>query len=60
MAVEKVLVPVRAVFGVGELGVETHERGEQLGNKEDGETDQELRVESTSGVRIRLALHDAR
>ncbi len=36
MAVEEVLMPVGAVFGVGKLGVETHERGEELGDEEDG------------------------
>lgn len=31
MAIEEVFMPLRAVGGVGELGVETHHRGEQLG-----------------------------
>ena len=37
MAVEEVLVPVGAVFGVCELGVEAHDCGEELGDEEDGE-----------------------
>ena len=35
MAVEEVFVPVGAVFGIGELGVEAHYRGEELGDEED-------------------------
>lgn len=31
VAVEEIFVPVAAVGGVGELGVETHDRGEDLG-----------------------------
>ena len=34
MAVEEVLMPVGAVFSVGELGVEAHYCGEELGDKE--------------------------
>ena len=35
MAVEEVFVPVGAVARVGELNVETHDRGEELCGKED-------------------------
>ena len=35
MAVEKVLVPMGAVGGIGELGVEAHYCGEDLGKEED-------------------------
>ena len=35
MAVEEVFVPVGAIFGVGELGVEAHYCGEELGDEED-------------------------
>ena len=31
-------MPVRAVFGVGKLGVEAHDGGEKLGDEEDGES----------------------
>ena len=34
VAVEEVFVPVGAVFGVGELGVEAHYCGEELGDEE--------------------------
>ena len=39
MAVEEVFVPVRAVFGVCELGVEAHYCGEELSDKEDKKAD---------------------
>lgn len=35
VAVEEVFVPVGAVLGVGELGVEAHYCGEELGDEED-------------------------
>ena len=35
MAVEQVFVPVGAVFGVGDLSVEAHYCGEELGDEED-------------------------
>ena len=31
MGVKQIFVPMRAVFGVGQLGVETHDGGEELG-----------------------------
>lgn len=34
MAIEEVFVPLRAVGGVSELDVKTHDRGEQLGEGE--------------------------
>lgn len=34
VAVEEVFLPVGAVFGVGELGVEAHYCGEELGDEE--------------------------
>ena len=37
VAVEEVFVPVGTVFCVGELDVETHYCGEELGDEEDGE-----------------------
>ena len=43
MAVEKIFVPVGAVRGVGELGVETHYCGENLGEEEDEEAGEEGR-----------------
>lgn len=46
MAIEEVFVPLRAVGGVGGLGVETHSRGEQLGEGEDEEACKEGRVDS--------------
>lgn len=45
MAVEEVFVPVRAVRGVGDLGVEAHDCGEDLGEKEDCEAGEEGRVD---------------
>lgn len=45
MAIEKVLVPLRAIDGVGELCVETHNRREQLGEGEDEEASEEGRVD---------------
>ncbi len=41
MAVEEVFVPVGAVGGVGELGVEAHDCGEDLGEEEDEEANEE-------------------
>ena len=43
MAVEEVFVPVGAVRCVGELDVETHYCGEELGDEEDGEAHYEVR-----------------
>lgn len=50
MAVEKVLVPMRAIFGVGELGVEAHYRGEKLGDEQDYEAYDEFGIELERGV----------
>lgn len=33
MAIKQIFVPVCAVFRVGQLGVETHDGGEELGEK---------------------------
>lgn len=41
VAVEEVFVPVRPVDGVGELGIEAHDCGEDLGKQEDGEASNE-------------------
>lgn len=49
MAVEEVLVPVGAVFGVGELDVEAHDCGEELGDEENGEASEEFGVEGDCG-----------
>ena len=44
MAVEEVLMPMRAVLGVGELHVETHDGGKKLSDEEDGKTRKELGI----------------
>ena len=48
VAVEEVFVPMRAVLGVGELHVETHDGGEELSDEEDGKTRKELGIEGNS------------
>ena len=47
MAVEEILMPVRAVFSVCQLGVKAHDCGEELGDRKDEEAGNELRVESS-------------
>lgn len=49
MAVEEVFVPLRAVGGVSELNVETHNRGEQLGEGEYEQASEEGRVDFSTG-----------
>lgn len=58
MAVEEILVPVRAIFGICKLRVETHDRGEELSDEKDGETGDKVRVEFCSGLGICFALDD--
>ena len=45
MAVKKVFVPLRAVGGISELCIETHNRGEQLCEGEDEEAREEGQVD---------------
>lgn len=45
MTVEHVLMPMGAVFGVGELCVEAHYCREELGDEEDDKSSDELGIE---------------
>ena len=45
MTVKEIFVPVGTVAGVGELSVEAHYRGEELGDEEDGESDEKGGIE---------------
>ena len=42
MAVEEVFEPVRSVFGVCQLNVQTHDGGDQLGDEENGQSGQDF------------------
>lgn len=44
VAVEQIFVPVGAVCRVRQLGVETHDGGEELGEGQDGEAREERRI----------------
>ena len=44
MAVEEILMPVRSVDGVSDLGVDAHDCGKYLGKEENAKAGQERRV----------------
>lgn len=45
MAVEEILMPVRTVGGVSDLGVDAHDCGKYLGKEENAKAGQERRVD---------------
>ena len=47
MTIEKILVPVGAVLGVGELCVEAHDRREELSHEENRKTSDQIEIWSS-------------
>ena len=55
--VKEVFMPMSAVFRVRDLGVNPHDRREQLSDSEDHQSGDELGIQSSAGGRVDFALH---